>query len=163
LFLGVNKTGGDAVDGSFHAKIEFSARGAELTALPADLKLPAVTQEMIDRIPRRVSDAEGNAGDNTNFVVVGPEQKVAQTFAAAGWVKVDRGTKDAILRGVLASLTKQAYLTLPMSELMLFGRVQDYGMAHAEPVAVVAQRHHLRLWKAPFQAEGQEVWVGAAT
>jgi hypothetical protein len=47
--------------------------------------------------------------------------------------------------------------------LTLFGRVQDYGLAHAEPIAVVAQRHHLRLWKAPFQVEGQELWVGAAT
>jgi hypothetical protein len=50
-----------------------------------------------------------------------------------------------------------------MSELTLFGRVQDYGLAHAEPIAVVAQRHHLRLWKAPFKVEGQELWVGAAT
>ena len=50
-----------------------------------------------------------------------------------------------------------------MSELTLFGRVQDYGLAHAEPIQVVAQRHHLRLWKAPFKVEGQELWVGAAT
>jgi hypothetical protein len=41
--------------------------------------------------------------------------------------------------------------------------VQDYGLAHAEPLAVVAQRHHLRLWKAPFQVDGQELWVGAGT
>jgi hypothetical protein len=27
----------------------------------------------------------------------------------------------------------------------------------------VAQRHHLRLWKAPFQVDGQDLWVGAAT
>lgn len=24
-------------------------------------------------------------------------------------------------------------------------------------------RHHFRIWKAPFQAGGQEVWVGAGT
>ena len=50
-----------------------------------------------------------------------------------------------------------------MSELTLFGRVQDYGLAHAVPIQVVAQRHHLRLWKAPFQVDGQDLWVGAAT
>ena len=163
LFLGINKTGGDSVDGSFHAKIEFSARGPETTALPANLKLPAVTTAMVDSIPRRVVDAQGNPGDNTNFVVVGPEKRVIETFQAAGWVKVDRDRKDAVIAGVLATITRQAYLTLPMSELELFGRVQDYGLAHAEPLAVVAQRHHLRLWKAPLQAEGEEVWVGAAT
>src|SRR6201999_107938 len=69
-----------------------------------------------------------------------------------------------VLSGILATfITKQAYLTLPMSVLTLFGRVQDYGLAHAEPIQVVAQRHHLRLWKAPFQADGQEIWIGAAT
>ena len=118
---------------------------------------------MIDRTPRRVTDAQGNAGDNTNFVIVGSEQKVVQTFESAGWVKVDREKKDAVLHTILSTLTKQAYVELPMSELTLFGRVQDYGLAHAVPIQVVAQRHHLCLWKAPFQVDGQELWVGAAT
>jgi riboflavin biosynthesis pyrimidine reductase len=118
---------------------------------------------MLDRIPRRVVDAQGNPGDNTNFVVLGDEKKVIATFEAAGWVQVDRDRNDAILHGVLSVLNKEAYVELPMSELTLFGRVQDYGLAHAEPIAVVAQRHHLRLWKAPFTVEGQELWVGAAT
>jgi hypothetical protein len=118
---------------------------------------------MMERIPRRVEDAQGNAGDNTNFLVIGDEKDVIAAFMAAGWVKVDRGKPDAVIHGLLSVLTKQAYVELPMSELMLFGRVQDYGLAHAEPIAVVAQRHHLRLWKAPFETQGREVWVGAAT
>lgn len=36
-------------------------------------------------------------------------------------------------------------------------------MARAEPISVVQTRHHLRIWKAPFQIGGQDVWVGAAT
>jgi hypothetical protein len=96
-------------------------------------------------------------------VVVGSEKQVLAAFEAAGWVKVDRSNEDAVLAGIMAVMNKQAYLTLPMSILTLFGRPQDYGLAHAEPLAVVAQRHHLRLWKAPFQAEGQGLWVGAAT
>src|SRR4029077_3774765 len=100
---------------------------------------------------------------NTNFVVVGSEEKVIQTFQAAGWVKVDREKKDAVMHTILSTFTKQAYVELPMSELTLFGRVQDYGLAHAVPIQVVAQRHHLRLWKAPFQVEGQTLWAGAAT
>jgi hypothetical protein len=50
-----------------------------------------------------------------------------------------------------------------MSELYLFGRAQDFGYARADPVAVIATRHHLRLWKAPFEVDGQTVWAGAAT
>ena len=163
LFLGLNMTGNEPLEGGFHVTVEFTTRGPENAAPPKDLKLPEVTQEMIDRIPRRVVDAQGNPGDNTNFVVVGSEKQALAAFEAAGWVKVDRSNEDAVLAGLTAVFNKQAYLTLPMSILTLFGRPQDYGLAHAEPLAVVAQRHHLRLWKAPFQADGQEVWVGAAT
>jgi hypothetical protein len=163
LFLGLNMTGKEPLEGGYHVTVEFTTRGPESVAPPKDLKLPAVTQEMIDRIPRRVVDAQGNPGDNTNFVVVGSEKQMLAAFEAAGWVKVDRSNEDAVLAGIMAVMNKQAYLTLPMSILTLFGRPQDYGLAHAEPLAVVAQRHHLRLWKAPFQAEGQELWVGAAT
>ena len=87
-------------------------------------------------------------------------QKALKT---AGWVTVDRTNQDAILRGLLASLSKEAYVTLPMSELRLFGRPQDFGYAQADPLRVVASRHHFRLWKAPFDLEGQTVWVGAGT
>ena len=162
LFLSVNKSSSDTPDGSFHVTVSFVTRGPENPAA-ANYQLPEITVAMVDRIPRRVTDAQGNAGDNTNFMVIGPEQKVLQTFEAAGWVKVDREKEDAVIHTIVATLTKQAYVELPMSELTLFGRVQDYGLAHAIPIQVVAQRHHLRLWKAPFQADGQEVWVGAAT
>jgi len=162
LFLSVNKSTNDSPDGSFHVTVSFITRGPE-TPAAANYQLPEITIAMVDRIPRRVTDAQGNAGDNTNFMVIGPEEKVLQTFEAAGWVKVDREKKDAVVHTILATLTKQAYVELPMSELTLFGRVQDYGLAHAVPIQVIAQRHHLRLWKAPFQAGGQEIWVGAAT
>jgi len=50
-----------------------------------------------------------------------------------------------------------------MSQLYLFGRPQDYGWAHAEPISVVRSRNHLRIWKALFQVNGETLWVGAAT
>lgn len=163
LFLSMNKTSSDSLDGMFHVTIQFLSRGPEKPAVIDESKLPVVTQEMIDRIPRRVVDAQGNLGDNTNFVVVGNEQKVIAAFEAAGWVRVDKTRKEAFLTGLIETLSKQAYLELPMSELMLFGRTQDYGLAHAEPVEVAETRHHLRLWKAPFEAGDSELWVGAAT
>lgn len=162
LFLSVNKAGNDAPKGAFQVTIEYTAR-APRTAPQTGYKLPEITTEIVDRFPRRVVDAQGNEGDNTNFVIVGPEDKIMNALKAAGWVEVDRTRQDAILSGIFAVLNKDAYLTLPMSELMLFGRVQDHGMAHAEPIAVVAERHHFRLWKAPFEVDGQEIWVGAGT
>jgi hypothetical protein len=78
-------------------------------------------------------------------------------------VKVDLDVKGTVLNGLIASMSKESYLTMPMSPLYLFGRTQDYGWAHAEPIQVVASRNHLRIWKAPFTVRGESVWVGAAT
>jgi len=50
-----------------------------------------------------------------------------------------------------------------MSELWLFGRAQDFGYAQADPLRVVASRHHFRIWKAPFTHDGSTVWIGAGT
>jgi hypothetical protein len=50
-----------------------------------------------------------------------------------------------------------------MSELELFGRVQDFGYAQGDPLLVVAARHHFRIWRAPFTDGGETVWVGAGT
>jgi hypothetical protein len=161
LFLGINFTS-ESLQGSYQAKVEFTARGPEKVVVP-EYKLPPVTVQMIDRIPRRVTDADGNPGDNTNFVVVGKEQGVLDAFKAAGWVRVDKDTKAALLNGLIETLKKESYVEMPMSILTLFGRPQDYGLAHAEPVKVAMQRHHLRLWKAPFSAGAGELWVGAAT
>jgi hypothetical protein len=163
LFLAINKSANDVITGSFKASIEFRSHGTEKPVSVEGMNLPVVTQEIIDRLPRRVTDATGDPGDNTNFVVPASEERVLAAFQAAGWVKVDRNKQAAVLQGILQTLSKQAYLSLPMSELMLFGRPQDYGLAHAEPIAVIAQRHHLRLWKAPFKVDGEELWVGAAT
>jgi hypothetical protein len=161
LFLGVNYKS-ESLDGQYSATVKFTKRGPEHPT-EQNYNLPSVTREMIDRIPRRLSDADGNPGDNTNFVVLGNEKNVIDTFTAAGWVKVDKDTRQAFLNGLVESLQKESYVSMPMSVLTLFGRPQDYGLAHAEPISVVSQRNHLRLWKAPFQVDGRELWVGAAT
>ena len=77
-------------------------------------------------------------------LLIGAQDDVTAAFKAAGWVQVDRTVTDTILTGALATFSKEAYLTMPMSILYLFDRPQDYGFAHAEPVKVVESRNHLR-------------------
>ena len=161
LFLGVNQQAGQLGSGSFHVTIERTK--APPSAVNAAAHLPVLTQQMLDSIPLRVSDAEGNAGDRVNFIIVGSQEKVQAALSAAGWVVVDKTKKDAVLHGLLTSLSKEGYVTMPMSELELFGRVQDFGYAQADPLKVVASRHHFRIWKAPFTASGEQVWAGAGT
>src|SRR5215469_12979327 len=95
LFLSINKSENDAAEGTFHVTLEFQSRGPEKAVSIDESKLPRVTREMIDRIPRRVTDEAGNPGDNTNFVIPGSEERVLATFQAAGWVKVDRNKQAA--------------------------------------------------------------------
>src|SRR6266852_5492443 len=165
LFLGINQQNEEEAEGSFTVTIDVLAASASSTnsAVPLATSISGLTPDFLRKIPRRVSDSEGNAGDMTNFLLIGSEAQVQQIFQDAGWVKVDRDTKNAVLHGVLASISKESYITMPMSVLYLFGRPQDYGFAHAEPLTVVTTRHHLRIWKSTLTVGGQPLWVGAAT
>ena len=160
LFIAINQTSNDSPTGSYHVTIERTANTAKPTAQAA---IPPFPQKLLDSIPRRVNDPNGAPGDRVNFIVVGTQDQMQAAFKAAGWVTVDKSNQAAVLSGLLATLSKQAYVTMPMSELELFGRVQDFGYAQADPVRVVASRHHFRIWKAPFQFNGTDVWAGAGT
>ncbi len=160
LFLGINVGQSESLEGSFHTTVELLAPDKSSAAQVAELKFD---NSLFDKIPRRITDKDGGKGDMVNFVMIGPIEAVQNTFSSGGWVQVDRTTSDAVLHAVLATVRKQSYLEMPMSELYLFGRPQDFGFARAEPLSVVEQRHHLRIWKAPFQYNGQDVWIGAAT
>ena len=117
----------------------------------------------LDSLPRRVNDALKNQGDMVNFVLVGSQKQVEDSLEASGWHLADRDVKEAGLKAILDAYQKKDYLQMPMSDLMLFDRIQDFGFEQAEAYAVVASRHHFRIWKAPFQFQGQDVWVGAGT
>src|SRR5262249_21074364 len=125
--------------------------------------ITGIDKSLFSQIPRRISDKQGNPGDMVNFLILGSETAMQRVFTSAGWVKVDADVKGTVLHGLLESISKESYLTMPMSQLYLFGRPQDYGWAHAEPISVVASRNHLRVWKAPFQVNGGVLWAGAAT
>jgi len=131
----------------------------KLSNSPLDSKL----REDINALPRRVNDQFKNQGDMVNFVIIGNLQKVQDALTAADWHVADKDVKESVLKAALETYQKKAYLAMPMSELYLFGRVQDFGYEQAEPYAVVASRHHFRIWKAPFQWNGQDVWAGAGT
>jgi hypothetical protein len=165
LSVGINQTTSDAGDGTFAVRIEvYTPEGgnARVVARQVD-SFPGVDNSLFSKIPRRVGDKQGKPGDMVNFLILGSEAAMQRAFTTAGWVKVDADVKDTVLHGLVESLSKESYLTMPMSQLYLFGRAQDYGWAHAEPISVVKTRNHLRIWKAAFQVNGKTLWVGAAT
>jgi hypothetical protein len=117
----------------------------------------------IDGLPRRVNDQFKNLGDMVNFVLIGSEKQVQSALDAANFHVADTNDKKAVLEAAMTTYESKDYLAMPMSTLYLFNRPQDFGYEQAEPIAMVASRHHFRLWKAPFTWNGQTVWVGAGT
>ena len=161
LFLGINLPPGELATGTFKVAVQRVAGEAKVQVDPASIA--RLNQAQLDELPPRVVDDAGTEGDRINFVIVGSEEKVRAALQAAGWIVVDKSVKDTILRGALASFSRQAYTTIPMSELKVFGRSQDFGYAQGDPVRVVAARHHFRIWRAPFTIDGRTAWVGAGT
>jgi len=163
--LGINQAESDTGTGSYKVTVQvYAMDGSAPREVAKEVpSMPGIDNSLFEKIPRRIGDKVGNPGDMVNFLILGDETQMKNVFTTAGWVKVDADVKATLVEGVIASLSKESYLTMPMSQLYLFGRPQDYGWAHAEPITVVASRNHLRIWKAPFTVNGQMLWVGAAT
>jgi hypothetical protein len=165
LSVGINQAADDTGDGNYAVRIEvYLPEGGVARVIAKQVgSMPDIDNDLFSKIPRRIGDKQGNPGDMVNFLILGSEDAMQRVFTTAGWVKVDADVKDTVLHGLIESLSKESYLTMPMSPLYLFGRSQDYGWAHAEPISVVKTRNHLRVWKAPFLVNGVMLWVGAAT
>jgi hypothetical protein len=170
LFLGINQSLKDAATakGNFQVKLEIINPGLSTAAAiaiggPPETTVPSITSALLSKIPRRISDQQGNPGDMVNILLVGTMAELEKVFSAAGWVRVDSSVQDSVMNAVMDSIEKKDYLTMPMSTLYLFKRPQDYGFAHAEPVRVAMSRNHLRAWKSPYLVDGRILWCIAAT
>ena len=166
LFLRINSSDDLAGTGAFKVKLNFAtaakvapgvrvATAAEVSSL--------VSPETFEDIPRRVKDKAGHEGDMVNYALIGTQAQVEAAFKAAGWVAVDKSVEDAVLHGLLATLSHEAYTEMPMSTLYLFGRAQDLSFARGDPLKVAMERHHLRVWKTDQKVHGVPLWVGSAT
>jgi len=149
------------------AEGQFGIGSSNATTAPAlkisNAPLDAGLRKDIDGLPRRVNDQFKNLGDMVNFILIGSEKQVQSALDAANFHVADTSDKKAVLEAAMTTYESKDYLAMPMSTLYLFNRPQDFGYEQAEAIAMVASRHHFRLWKAPFTWNGQTVWVGAGT
>jgi hypothetical protein len=147
-------------------------KGAELTAYTskdsslqqADLPPARVDvselSETIKLLPPQALDGEGRQGDMINMMFLAKEDDLKLAFARAGWIKPDKSIPHIVWR-LMSQRTH--YTKLPMYSLYVFGRVQDYSFVMPDPNSIVAQRHHLRIWKTGGEVDGVPLWAGAAT
>jgi LssY C-terminus len=149
----------NAVSGTAAGNTPASSASLKLSDTPLDPDL----RKHLDSLPRRVNDQFNNLGDMVNFVIIGSQKDVQAALEAATWHVADTSNTMAALNAAVQTYGNKDYLAMPMSILYLFGRKQDFGYEMAEPIAMVASRHHFRIWKAPFTWKDQQVWVGAGT
>ena len=147
-------------------------KGAELTAYTRDdsslvtkdfpLERVDVSQmsETIKLLPPQALDGEGRQGDMLNMMFLAKEDDLKMAFTRAGWIKPDKSIPHIVWR---LMWQRTHYTKLPMYSLYVFGRVQDYSFVLPDPNSIVAQRHHLRIWKTGGEVDGVPLWAGAAT
>jgi hypothetical protein len=148
-------------------------QGTEVTAftttssslLTAGLPLAAENtsdslSQMMPFLPPRALNGEGRQGDMLNLLFVAHEDELQATFARAGWLRVEK-SRPQIIWHLLCQ--RKHYTKLPMNKLYVFGRAQDYSYSLPDPRFIVAQRHHLRIWKTDRLVDGAPLWVAAAT
>jgi len=138
---------------------------ARVTAQP-----PATTpSETIDghpalvNSPRHTATAKGRRGDAINVAFIGTEEELHRVLAAAGWYAADPITLKTSVRIAADVVLRKPYPHAPVSDLYLWGRVQD--AAFEQPVGdSPKQRHHVRFWRSrEIDRNGDPLWLGAAT
>jgi hypothetical protein len=103
----------------------------------------------------------GATVDPINDLFVGGKDQILHSFHRAGWLIPDPITTQSSMKIAVDSLAHRSYPTAPVSNLYVYGRVQD--LAFEKPTSDVQSRGHIRIWKTGSLIDGQSVWVGAAT
>lgn len=122
LSIGLNQMSIDTGTGSYTVHVEVYPPDSTFIAVKEVQTMPGIDPALFSKIPRRIGDKEGNPGDMVNFLIIGNEDAMKNVFQTAGWVHVDADVKATFLHGFLESMSKDSYLTMPMSILYLFGR-----------------------------------------
>ena len=139
----------------------YAAQNVDFNALPpagenVDL---AGLRARLEALPCCTSNKEGNrSGDPLNLVIVGNGADAIFPFIGRGWRLDEPLDIHSVLRTISAFMFGTEYTTSPVSPLYVFGRPQDIALQKARNN--ISLRNHLRVWRAPFTVDAQDVWVG---
>lgn len=111
--------------------------------------------------PKITHTKSGTEGDPLNLIFIGSKDHIMHSFQRAGWLIPDAITLQTSEKIAVDSLAHKRYPTAPVSNLYVFGRVQD--LAFEKPTNDVANRGHIRLWKTGTLIDGQLVWIAQAS
>lgn len=112
-------------------------------------------------LPKITHTQAGAAGDPINLLFVGTQAQIQASFHQAGWLIPDPLTPQTSAKIAAASLAHKSYPTAPVSNLYVFGHMQD--LAFEKPTTDVQNRGHIRLWQTGTLLEGHPLWVAQAS
>jgi hypothetical protein len=112
-------------------------------------------------LPRLTQTASGIAGDPINLILIGSANQITHSFERAGWLIPDPITPQTSAKIAIDSVAHRSYPTAPVSNLYVFGHVQD--LAFEKPTNDVQNRGHVRFWKTSSHFGGALVWIGEAS
>jgi hypothetical protein len=139
----------------------YAAQKVDFSALPPNSENVdlAGLRTRLEQLPCCAANKAGDrSGDPLNFVVVGSGADVIFPFIERRWRLDEPLDIHSVLRTISAFVFGSAYTTAPVSPLYVFGRPQDIALQKARND--ISLRNHLRVWRAPFKIEGQDVWIG---
>lgn len=138
------------------------AKASRALATAARQTVEGPTQAAALALPTHTETKSGLPGDPVNLAIAGSEADVLLAFEKAGWVGADAVNVKSTVKMIVAAITFKPYETSPMSDLYLYGRVQDHSFQKNQ--FSVHTRDHLRIWDSGLKNEaGQVIWAVAAT
>jgi hypothetical protein len=130
---------------------------------PAIWRLVEHRHPALSMVATRAVTAAGIPGDPLNIAFVGSEADLHRALLQAAWNPADPITLRTSLRIATASVLHRPYEEAPVSDLYVWGRVQDYAFEQQvghDP----RHRHHVRFWRSnELDDQGRPLWIGAAT
>ncbi|MBL8177000.1 MAG: LssY C-terminal domain-containing protein [Bryobacterales bacterium] len=130
---------------------ELQAVEAERGALP----------ELLAAKPARIETKGGQGSDLINLAFAGTEGELVRAFDSAGWNTANKANWRSVFRGMRDLFEQSFDPHAPMSRMLWEGRAPDFQFQKS--LNSYAKRHHVRIWRAGWMADGTPLWAGAAT
>ncbi len=124
--------------------------------------LAEAVQKLLADAPSRCESKAKKPGDPLNLVIVGNSDQILNAYKQAGWNEASKLGRKSAVGTARAVWDDQGYGDAPVSQLYLYGHVED--LAFEKMLNTFMKRHHLRLWRTTATSpDGREIWLGACT
>ena len=123
-----------------------------------DLQLDALRAIFAKQVCCTKNSASTRDGDPLNLVIVEGKHDPIVPFIARGWHLARQLDVESAIDTARAFISRNAFLTSPVSPLYVFDRREDLALQKAR--STINERVHARFWLAPYTFEGRRIWIG---